>query len=131
MDYMDGGPDGMNPYPPQGYMHMNYMRNKATSSVVYQQKPMSPENLYLMGESSNSSNCPHPLDGGANPFPILGIPITAVELTVGITVIPHMCILMGVLATSFPVKVAASTTFVAESFDLGLHKLVRKHREFS
>ncbi|PRQ25118.1 hypothetical protein RchiOBHm_Chr6g0280091 [Rosa chinensis] len=77
MDYMDGGQDDMNPYPPQGYLHMNYMRNKATPSVVYQQKPMSPENVYHMGESSNSSYYPYPYQdggggGGANPYPYSG-----------------------------------------------------------
>ncbi|KAK9944340.1 hypothetical protein M0R45_009913 [Rubus argutus] len=78
MDYMDGG-EGMNPYPQEGYMHMNYMRNKATPSVVYQQKPMSPENVYHMGESSNSSYYPYPYQdaGGsgsasANPYPYSG-----------------------------------------------------------
>jgi hypothetical protein len=35
-------------------MHMNYMKNKATPpSVVYEQKPVSPETVY-MGESSSS-----------------------------------------------------------------------------
>jgi hypothetical protein len=37
-----------------GFMHMNYMKNKATPpSVVYEQKPVSPETVY-MGESSSS-----------------------------------------------------------------------------
>lgn len=78
MDYMDGG-EGMNPYPQEGYMHMNYMRNKATPSVVYQQKPMSPENVYHMGESSNSSYYPYPYQdaggsgsGSANTYPYSG-----------------------------------------------------------
>lgn len=39
-------------------MHMNYMKNKATPSVVYEQRPMSPEKMY-MGESSSSSYYPY------------------------------------------------------------------------
>nr|XP_011458082.1 PREDICTED: uncharacterized protein LOC101306595 [Fragaria vesca subsp. vesca] len=76
MDYMDSSV-GLDPYPPQGYMNMNmnYMRNKATPSVVYQQKPMRSENVYHMGESSNSSYYPYSYqDGGAanNPYPYSG-----------------------------------------------------------
>ncbi|XP_004292295.1 PREDICTED: uncharacterized protein LOC101306595 [Fragaria vesca subsp. vesca] len=71
MDYMDSSV-GLDPYPPQGYMNMNmnYMRNKATPSVVYQQKPMRSENVYHMGESSNSSYYPYSYqDGGTKPPP--------------------------------------------------------------
>ncbi|KAI3994936.1 hypothetical protein MKX01_004504, partial [Papaver californicum] len=37
-----------------GYMTMNYMRNQSTQSVVYEQRPMSPETVHF-GESSSSS----------------------------------------------------------------------------
>ncbi|ONH92446.1 hypothetical protein PRUPE_8G176200 [Prunus persica] len=82
IDYMGNGQEGFqegfSSYP-DGYMRMNYMRNKATPSVVYQQKPMSPENVYHMGESSSSSNShygypnsnPNP-NNTANPYPYYG-----------------------------------------------------------
>lgn len=38
-----------------GYMNVNYMRNQATPSVVYTQRPTSPETMH-MGESSTSSS---------------------------------------------------------------------------
>lgn len=50
---------GLASFPGGSYMHMNYMKNKATPSVVYEQRPMSPETVY-MGESSSSSFYPYP-----------------------------------------------------------------------
>ncbi|XP_028768103.1 nitrate regulatory gene2 protein isoform X2 [Neltuma alba] len=51
---------GLASFPGQGYMHMNFMKNKPTPSVVFEQKPISPETVY-MGESSSSSYpYPHP-----------------------------------------------------------------------
>ncbi|KAF5751014.1 hypothetical protein HS088_TW02G00024 [Tripterygium wilfordii] len=40
---------------PGGFMQMNYMKKHTTPSVVYQQKPMSPETVYY-GESSASTS---------------------------------------------------------------------------
>ncbi|XP_054786410.1 protein ALTERED PHOSPHATE STARVATION RESPONSE 1-like isoform X2 [Prosopis cineraria] len=53
---------GLSSFPGGGYMHMNFMKNKATSSVVFEQKPISPETVY-MGESSSSSFFPYPYPG--------------------------------------------------------------------
>lgn len=40
-------------YPGSGFLHMNYMKNKATTpSVVYEQRPMTPETVHF-GESSS------------------------------------------------------------------------------
>ncbi|KAB2636368.1 hypothetical protein D8674_026902 [Pyrus ussuriensis x Pyrus communis] len=56
IDYMeDGGQEGFNSYP-DGFMRMNYMKNKATPSVVHRQKPVSPENVFQLGESSSSNS---------------------------------------------------------------------------
>ncbi|XP_010437501.1 PREDICTED: uncharacterized protein LOC104721261 [Camelina sativa] len=45
------------------YMHMNYMKNSSMPpSVVYEQRPSSPQRVYI-GESSSSSNYPY------NPYP--------------------------------------------------------------
>ncbi|XP_068324407.1 protein ALTERED PHOSPHATE STARVATION RESPONSE 1-like [Pyrus communis] len=56
IDYMEGGvQEGFNSYP-DGFMRMNYMKNKATPSVVHRQKPVNPEKVYQLGESSSSSN---------------------------------------------------------------------------
>ncbi|OVA10901.1 protein of unknown function DUF632 [Macleaya cordata] len=41
-----------------GYMTMNYMKNRSTPSVVYEQRPMSPETVNF-GESSSSSFNPY------------------------------------------------------------------------
>jgi hypothetical protein len=52
-----------------GFTHMNYMKNKATPpSVVYEQRPASPETVY-MGESSSAgySGYPYPYYGNSNP----------------------------------------------------------------
>ncbi|XP_041010267.1 nitrate regulatory gene2 protein-like [Juglans microcarpa x Juglans regia] len=50
-----------------GLMHMNYMKNKATPSVVYEQRPVSSEKVY-MGESSPAySAYPHSYYGNTNP----------------------------------------------------------------
>ncbi|XP_061344117.1 protein ALTERED PHOSPHATE STARVATION RESPONSE 1-like isoform X2 [Gastrolobium bilobum] len=65
-------------------LHMNFMRNKPTSSIVYEQRPMSPDNVYV-GESSSSSSYypypsypsyssypPQPYDPYSNPPPFYG-----------------------------------------------------------
>ncbi|KAG2706167.1 hypothetical protein I3843_05G081700 [Carya illinoinensis] len=51
-----------------GSMHMNYMKNKATPSVVYEQRPVSSEKVY-MGESSPaySGYPPQSYYGNTNP----------------------------------------------------------------
>ncbi|KAG6589041.1 Protein ALTERED PHOSPHATE STARVATION RESPONSE 1, partial [Cucurbita argyrosperma subsp. sororia] len=49
-----------------GFMHMNYMRKSMTPSVVYEQRPMSPEKVYHAGESSSFS--------GHYPYPYYGYP---------------------------------------------------------
>lgn len=61
IDYMDTDQEGMGSLP-GGFMNMNYMKNKATPSVVYQQRPLSPENVHRMdmGESSSSSSSYYP-----------------------------------------------------------------------
>ncbi|KAI4350229.1 hypothetical protein L6164_004702 [Bauhinia variegata] len=58
---------------PGSYMHMNFMKNKATPSVVHEQRPMNPETVYV-GESS-SSYPPYPffnMNPNANPYPYYG-----------------------------------------------------------
>lgn len=46
------------------YMHMNYMKNKSMPpSVVYEQRPTSPQRVYIGESSSSSSNYPY------NPYP--------------------------------------------------------------
>ncbi|KAK7299794.1 hypothetical protein RJT34_10622 [Clitoria ternatea] len=44
--------------PPDHHLHMNFMRNKPAASIVYEQRPVSPQTLYV-GESS-SSYYPYP-----------------------------------------------------------------------
>ncbi|OAY37504.1 nitrate regulatory gene2 protein isoform X1 [Manihot esculenta] len=47
-------------YPGGGFLHMNYMKNKATTpSVVYEQRPMTSETVHF-GESSSSSSYFYP-----------------------------------------------------------------------
>lgn len=65
------------PYPGAGgFMHMNFMRNKATPSVVYEQRPMDPETMRMeIGESSSSSYNPYSYPGNnpaPNPYPNFG-----------------------------------------------------------
>ncbi|CAK9316055.1 unnamed protein product [Citrullus colocynthis] len=58
-----------------GFMHMNYMRKSVTPSVVYEQRPMSPEKVYQVGESSSSSgHYPYPYSNVTynNPYPSYG-----------------------------------------------------------
>ncbi|XVF00782.1 hypothetical protein REPUB_Repub04eG0031100 [Reevesia pubescens] len=43
---------------PGGFMHMNFMKKQPTPSIVYEQRPMNPETVY-MGESSSSSYYPY------------------------------------------------------------------------
>ncbi|KAJ7978690.1 Protein of unknown function (DUF630 and DUF632) [Quillaja saponaria] len=72
MEYMNNNSDqGGNTFP-GGFMHMNFMKNKATPSVVYEQRPMHPQTVY-MGESSSSSYYPytHP-NMNPNPDPYYG-----------------------------------------------------------
>ncbi|CAH8274261.1 unnamed protein product [Arabidopsis lyrata] len=60
--YSDGG---------GSYMHMNYMKNKSMPpSVVYEQRPTSPQRVYI-GESSSSYPYPpqNPYFGYSNPVP--------------------------------------------------------------
>ncbi|GLT96877.1 hypothetical protein SLE2022_144700 [Rubroshorea leprosula] len=60
-DYLNYTHMGQEPVPlPSGFMHMSFMRNKATPSVVYEQTPMSPETMRMeIGESSSSSYYPY------------------------------------------------------------------------
>lgn len=61
-----------------GVLHMNPMKNKATPSVVFEQRP-SPETVHHMGESSSSSSY-YPYNNymssssGSNPYPYYGHP---------------------------------------------------------
>jgi hypothetical protein len=51
-----------------GFMHMNYMKNKATPpSVVYEQRPVSPQTVYMGESSSGYSGYPYPQYGKSNP----------------------------------------------------------------
>ncbi|GAV76987.1 DUF632 domain-containing protein/DUF630 domain-containing protein [Cephalotus follicularis] len=59
-----------------GYMHMNYMKNKAAiPSVVYEQRPVSPDTAYQTSTSS-SSYYPYPntMDYTPYPYPYQGYP---------------------------------------------------------
>ncbi|MBA0804507.1 hypothetical protein Gohar_004089, partial [Gossypium harknessii] len=62
---------------PGGFMHMNFMRKQPTPSIVYEQRPMNPETVY-MGESSSSSYYPHSYMSNNNPssssYPYQGYP---------------------------------------------------------
>lgn len=53
--YMESDQGNLGPYA-GGFMHMNFMKNKATPSVVYEQRPLSPETVYHVGESSSSTS---------------------------------------------------------------------------
>ena len=46
---------------------MNYMKNKAAPSIVYEQRPLSPQTMYL-GESSSSSSF-YPYQYPPYPYP--------------------------------------------------------------
>lgn len=85
MGYMLPDQGGFNSYPGGGgggggggaFMHMNFMRKTVTPSVVYEQRPMSPERVYHVGESSSSSaHYPYPYGNMAynNPYPYYGYP---------------------------------------------------------
>ncbi|KAF7810741.1 nitrate regulatory gene2 protein-like [Senna tora] len=63
---------GLASFPGGGYMHMNYMKNKATSSLVFEQRPMSPETVY-MGESSSFYPYAYP-NMNPNSQPYYGFP---------------------------------------------------------
>ncbi|KAA3460888.1 DUF632 domain-containing protein/DUF630 domain-containing protein [Gossypium australe] len=62
---------------PGSFMHMNFMRKQPTPSIVYEQRPMNPETVY-MGESSSSSYYPHSYMSNNNPssssYPYQGYP---------------------------------------------------------
>ncbi|KAJ0252172.1 DNA-directed RNA polymerase subunit beta [Hirschfeldia incana] len=59
-NYSAGGGGG-------SYMHMNYMKNKSMPpSVIYEQRPSSPQRVVYEGESSSSSNYPYPYYGYSN-----------------------------------------------------------------
>ncbi|KAI8025409.1 Nitrate regulatory gene2 protein [Camellia lanceoleosa] len=63
--------DAQNSYPGGGFMNMNfnYMKNNPTTSVTYQQRPMSPETLN-MGESSSSYYSSYPfVNENPNSYP--------------------------------------------------------------
>ncbi|XVE67285.1 hypothetical protein DITRI_Ditri08aG0148500 [Diplodiscus trichospermus] len=51
---------------PGGFMHMNFMKKQPTPSIVYEQRPMYPETVY-MGESSSSSYYPYSYESNNNP----------------------------------------------------------------
>ncbi|KAG2298229.1 hypothetical protein Bca52824_034701 [Brassica carinata] len=52
-----------NPDPPSSYLHMSYMKNSSMPpSVVYEQRPSSPQRVYV-GESSTSYYNPYPSYG--------------------------------------------------------------------
>ncbi|XP_027939380.1 nitrate regulatory gene2 protein-like [Vigna unguiculata] len=55
-----------NSHPPDHHLHINYMKNKAAPSIVYEQRPLSPETGYL-GESS-SSFYPYPSSYPSYPY---------------------------------------------------------------
>ncbi|KAF2578070.1 hypothetical protein F2Q68_00006412 [Brassica cretica] len=53
--------------PPTPYMHMNYMKNSSMPpSVIYEQRPSSPQKVYI-GESSSSSTYPYNSVPGPGP----------------------------------------------------------------
>ncbi|CAA7016602.1 unnamed protein product [Microthlaspi erraticum] len=71
-------PEMMGQFPPPSYggsyMHMNYMKNKSTPpSVIYEQRPISPQRVYVGESSSSSSYNPYPPPnsyfGYSNPGP--------------------------------------------------------------
>lgn len=74
--YMETDQGPLGPYG-GGFMRMNYMKNKATPSVVYEQRPLSPETVYQMGESSSSASY-YPynnyMNANSNPYPYDGYP---------------------------------------------------------
>lgn len=52
---------------PGGFMHMNFMMNKATPSVVYEQRPLNPQTAHMeIGESSSSAYYPYTNFGYSN-----------------------------------------------------------------
>lgn len=79
IDYMDADQQGLGSFP-GGFMHMNYMKKKATPSVVYQQRPVSPETVHRMdmGESSTSTSyypyAAYPNSLNSNPYSNYGYP---------------------------------------------------------
>ncbi|KDP24731.1 hypothetical protein JCGZ_25332 [Jatropha curcas] len=68
-EYMNGENDS---YPGGGFLHMNYMKKAATPSVVYEQRPMTPETVHF-GESSSSYYYPNNNNNNNNnnnPYPV-------------------------------------------------------------
>ncbi|KAK4284900.1 hypothetical protein QN277_001671 [Acacia crassicarpa] len=67
-------PPGLASFPGGSYTRMNFMKNKATPSVVFKQKPFSPETVY-MGEASSSFPPPYSYPSvPPNSYPYDGYP---------------------------------------------------------
>ncbi|XVE48750.1 hypothetical protein DITRI_Ditri01bG0027200 [Diplodiscus trichospermus] len=64
-DYPNYGALETGSYPP-GFMHMNFMKKQPTPSIVYEQRPMNPETVY-MGGASSSSYYPYSYVSNNNP----------------------------------------------------------------
>ncbi|KAF4368290.1 hypothetical protein G4B88_008594 [Cannabis sativa] len=74
--YMETDQGGLGSYG-GGFLNMNYMQNKATPSVVYQQRPLSPEIIHHVGDASASSSSsyypyPNPMSSNQNQYPYYG-----------------------------------------------------------
>ncbi|KAJ7967093.1 Protein of unknown function (DUF630 and DUF632) [Quillaja saponaria] len=66
IDFINYSDQGGHVSMPGGFMHMNFMKNKATPSVVFEQRPISPQTVY-MGETSLPNTNP-------NAYPYYGYP---------------------------------------------------------
>ncbi|KAE8659420.1 MATE efflux family protein 3 [Hibiscus syriacus] len=64
-NYPNYGPFESGPFP-GGSMHTNFMKKQPTPSIVYEQRPMNPETVY-MGESSSSPYYPYSYASNFNP----------------------------------------------------------------
>ncbi|KAE8709275.1 kinase family protein [Hibiscus syriacus] len=64
-NYPNYGPLEPGPFP-GGFMHANFMKKQPTPSIVYEQRPMNPETVY-MGASSSSSYYPYSYVSNINP----------------------------------------------------------------
>ncbi|PON66211.1 hypothetical protein PanWU01x14_110770 [Parasponia andersonii] len=79
IDYMEPDQGGGYGYGGE-FLDMKYMKNKATSSVVFEQRPVSHETVHHMGESSSSSSYnPNSYmssnsNSNPNPYPYYGYP---------------------------------------------------------
>ncbi|XP_022726475.1 nitrate regulatory gene2 protein-like isoform X2 [Durio zibethinus] len=65
-NYHDFGAFGTGSFP-DGFMHMNYMKKQPTPSIVYEQRPMNPETVYMGEGSSSSSSYPYSFVSNNNP----------------------------------------------------------------